>query len=167
MTDLKQAMLQAVDALGSNNPDIQLRAAVTLRAALAAPQPEPVGVLWQHEETGRTDFLPLDEGRVTESRWGRVGPLYLHPPQRQPLTVDELRRQHTKIEQLKAERDALKVDAERYRWLRKADRETLNDGMDNLNAIDTVFVCTGIGEATGFYEEELDFSFYLFLIFWK
>ena len=28
---------------------------------------------------------------------------------------------------LKAERDALKADAERYRWLRKADRETLND----------------------------------------
>ena len=107
MTDLKQAMLQAVDALGSNNPDIQLRAAVTLRAALAAPQPEPVGVLWQHEETGRTDFLPLDEGRVTESRWGRVGPLYLHPPQRQPLTVDELRRQHSEIEALKAERDAV------------------------------------------------------------
>lgn len=59
---------------------------------------------------------------------------------------------------LLAERDALKADAERYRWLRKADRETLNDEMDNLNAIDTVCVCTGIGEATGFYEEELDIA---------
>jgi hypothetical protein len=62
------------------------------------------------------------------------------------------------IKALKAERDAYKVDAERYRWLRKADRETLNDEMDNLNAIDTVCVCTGIGEATGFYEEELDMA---------
>ena len=36
MTDFKQAMLQALDALDSDNPDIHLRAAVTLRAALAA-----------------------------------------------------------------------------------------------------------------------------------
>ena len=32
--------------------------------------------------------------------------------------VTELRRQHSEIEQLKAERDALLADAERYRWLR-------------------------------------------------
>ena len=31
---------------------------------------------------------------------------------------DELRRQHSEIEQLKAERDALLADAERYRYLR-------------------------------------------------
>ena len=30
----------------------------------------------------------------------------------------ELRRQHCEIEQLKAERDAVVADAERYRWLR-------------------------------------------------
>ena len=42
MTDLRQAMLQAVEALDSDNPDIQLRAAVTLRAALAAPQLDQV-----------------------------------------------------------------------------------------------------------------------------
>ena len=91
MTDLKQAMLQAavmlkVGAPAYNTDDVL----EVLEAALALPQPEPVGVLWQHEETGRTDFLPLDEGRVTESRWGRVGPVYLHPPQRQPLTGEEL-----------------------------------------------------------------------------
>ena len=60
MTDFKQAMLQALDALDSNNPDIHLRAAVTLRAALAAqqpqfeavtPQPQP-NVLPDHEEYG-------------------------------------------------------------------------------------------------------------------
>ena len=46
MTDLRQAAQQALDALDSNNPDIQLRAAVTLRAALAAPQPEPLSDLY-------------------------------------------------------------------------------------------------------------------------
>ena len=30
----------------------------------------------------------------------------------------ELRRQHSEIEALKAERDALRADAERYQWLR-------------------------------------------------
>ena len=77
MTDLRQAMLQALEALDSDNPDIQLRAAVTLRVALAAQQPEPVA--WR-----------------LESRW-EVEPLYTHPPQRQ----------HDEIEQLKAERDVL------------------------------------------------------------
>ena len=45
MADLRQAAQQALDALDSNNPDIQLRAALTLRAALSAPQPQPVAVI--------------------------------------------------------------------------------------------------------------------------
>ena len=49
MADLRQAAQQALDALDSNNPDIQLRAALTLRAALAAPQPltlDQVSMIW-------------------------------------------------------------------------------------------------------------------------
>jgi hypothetical protein len=41
MTTLRQAAQQALEALDSEHPDIQLRAAVALRAALAQ-EPEPV-----------------------------------------------------------------------------------------------------------------------------
>ena len=44
MIDLRQAAQQAIEALDSDNPDIQLRAAVTLRAALAQPAQEPVAL---------------------------------------------------------------------------------------------------------------------------
>lgn len=37
MTALREAAQQALEALGSDNPDIQLRAAIALRAALAQP----------------------------------------------------------------------------------------------------------------------------------
>lgn len=41
MTD-RELMQQALDALDSDNPDIQLRAATALRARLAQPEPELV-----------------------------------------------------------------------------------------------------------------------------
>ena len=44
MTDLRKAAQQAIEALDSDNPDIQLRAAVTLHAALAQPAQEPVAL---------------------------------------------------------------------------------------------------------------------------
>ena len=39
----REAMKQALEALESDNPDIQLRAAIALRAALDTPEPEPFG----------------------------------------------------------------------------------------------------------------------------
>lgn len=42
MSDLRKAAQQALEALDSDHPDIHLRAAITLRAALAQPEPEPV-----------------------------------------------------------------------------------------------------------------------------
>ena len=41
MTDLRTAAQQALEALDSEHPDIQLRAAVALRAALAQEEQEP------------------------------------------------------------------------------------------------------------------------------
>jgi hypothetical protein len=41
MTTLREAAQMALDALDSDNPDIQLRAATHLRAALAQPEQEP------------------------------------------------------------------------------------------------------------------------------
>lgn len=88
MTDLRQAAQMALDALDSDNPDIQLRAAVTLRAALAAPQPEPVAYYDSQKEkiiwARRTRY---SEPLVTDLP---ILPLYLHPPQRQPLTDEEI-----------------------------------------------------------------------------
>lgn len=40
---LRQAAQQALEALESDHPDIQLRAAIALRAALAEPEQEPFG----------------------------------------------------------------------------------------------------------------------------
>ena len=39
MSDLRKAAQQALEALDSDHPDIQLRAAITLREALAQPDP--------------------------------------------------------------------------------------------------------------------------------
>lgn len=54
---------------------------------------EPVAWLWQHRETGRTRVLMPDERTATDvaAAWDVVGPLYLAPPQRKPLTEEEIR----------------------------------------------------------------------------
>lgn len=44
MTTLREAAQMALDALDSDNPDIQLRAATHLRAALAQPEREWQGL---------------------------------------------------------------------------------------------------------------------------
>ena len=87
MADLRQAMLQALDALDSNNPDIQLRAAVTLRAALAAQQPVAFYNFQTHKMRWAkpTTYDQLVSVDVPEL------PLYAHPPQRQPLTDEQMR----------------------------------------------------------------------------
>ena len=58
---------------------------------LAQPEQEPVAYLWQHSETGRTRVLEKDQVWTASNPWKRVGPLYLHSPQRQPLTGEQLR----------------------------------------------------------------------------
>ena len=54
------------------------------------PEPEPVAYLWQHGETGRTRVIEKDQVWTASNQWNRVGPLYLHPPQRKPLTRQEV-----------------------------------------------------------------------------
>ena len=54
------------------------------------PEPEPVAYLWQHGETGRTRIIEKDQVWTASNQWNRVGPLYLHPPQRKPLTDEEI-----------------------------------------------------------------------------
>jgi len=51
-----------------------------------------VAWLWQHRETGRPRVLMPDERTATDvaAAWDVVGPLYLAPPQRKPLTEEEI-----------------------------------------------------------------------------
>ena len=79
MIDLRQAAQQAIEALDSDNPDIQLRAAVTLRAALAQPAQEPVAL---HDAWSLREVYFDEDGEPSMHR---------SPPQRPwvGLTEDE------------------------------------------------------------------------------
>jgi hypothetical protein len=116
MSDLRKAAQELIATsescdidrgTGSWAPDDAWSALVdALEDALAQPEPvevrqgweymrekgllqEPVAYLWQHSETGRTRIIEKDQVWTASNPWKRVGPLYLHPPQRKPLT-DEL-----------------------------------------------------------------------------
>ena len=78
MTDLRKAAEQALEALDSDNPDIQLRAAIALRQALAQPEQEPVVYLdeglgafyWPNQYKKGVGFTPLYA--VPPHRWSNV-----------------------------------------------------------------------------------------------
>jgi hypothetical protein len=74
----REAMQVALEALDSDNPDIQLRAAIALRQALETEQ-EPVA--WMHNfiEGNVITHIPADIGHHPE-RWT---PLYTTPPKRE------------------------------------------------------------------------------------
>lgn len=99
---LKEAAQMALDALDSDNPDIQLRAATHLRAALAQPEQDPV---WGDSQVTKPEIVAeqkaMNEGlrKMVEQEpvawWhdmgdvvdlnvsGRGTPLYTAPPQRE------------------------------------------------------------------------------------
>ena len=60
------------------------------QAAQQQAEPTPVAFMWQHSETGFVNFLPLFDTQIIGARWFCVGPLYLHPPKLQPLTLDQV-----------------------------------------------------------------------------
>jgi hypothetical protein len=78
-----EALKLAIEALDSENPDIQLRAALALRTALTQPAQEPVA--WLMYKGTHKDSFWLDKGdaynfeMTPEHRWE---PLYTTPPQR-------------------------------------------------------------------------------------
>lgn len=59
---------------------------------VAEPVHEPVAWLWKHRETGRPRFLMPNERTATDVAyaWDVVGPLYLAPPQRKPLSTEQI-----------------------------------------------------------------------------
>lgn len=76
MSDLRQAAQQALEALDSDHPDIQLRAAITLRAALAQPEQKPVA--WRYQSKLGNGYLTEKRAEASED-WHET-PLYTAPP---------------------------------------------------------------------------------------
>ncbi len=98
MDELRKAAQMALEALESD-PDAMVEvtenhwhytrdlALDALRAALAQPEQEPVA--WMQKE----DFIDSEglwDERKTVNCEGDGTPLYTHPPQRKPLTVDQI-----------------------------------------------------------------------------
>ena len=83
---------RAEDAIPANCPAVQHLwvAKHNLSEALAAPQPEPVVLMWQNGITGRITFLPPSHYLDTGAGWFCRGPVYLHPPKRQPLSDTDI-----------------------------------------------------------------------------
>lgn len=60
-------------------------------------------------------------------------------------------------DQLKAEVEALRKDAERYRWLRHVARmDGIENDMEEIGALGSIFVCVRPGEAHSAFGESLD-----------
>ena len=93
MTD-RELMQMALDALDSDNPDIQLRAATHLRAALAQPEQEPWGYI-SHKAWKMPVFVEADDLQAANLPFNNPDytPVYKAPPQRewQRLTDEEIK----------------------------------------------------------------------------
>jgi hypothetical protein len=74
-----------------------LVAATALRARLAQPEPEPVAWMYQHEDTGLTMCVVVQQVEPgfekNNPKWQKIMPLYNAPPQRewQGLTENEIK----------------------------------------------------------------------------
>jgi hypothetical protein len=104
---LRQAAQQALEALDllakSEHPatnfttksggriyphKVAVDAGAALRTALAEPEQEPVA--WYDSISGWTDFTFYKPHRKPSSPSAKWIPLYTHPPQRKPLTDEEI-----------------------------------------------------------------------------
>ena len=68
MTDLRKAAEMALEALDSDNPDIQLRAAIALRQALAQPEQEPVECMCGLCKLGKREWVGLTDEEIAEGQ---------------------------------------------------------------------------------------------------
>ena len=104
MTALREAAQQALksleDAINEWAEEMEFRSCVsaadawiesadTLRDALAHPAPEPEPVAWMvYTLDGKSAFVTDNPKDFTQDH--RALPLYTHPPQRKPLTDEEI-----------------------------------------------------------------------------
>jgi hypothetical protein len=99
---LREAAQQALEALEANRANWKEKtdAIVALRTALAEPEQEPVA--WRYElataifESGEYSgwrcTISEKEPCAPENSIRNLQPLYTHPPQRKPLTDEEMKR---------------------------------------------------------------------------
>ena len=95
VTDLRKAAQMALEALDGDHPDIQLRAAITLRAALAQPEQEPdesvifyrcKGCAFAYEPDCPTSCDCMSEAGFLKVKY------FTHQSKHRPLTDEELKR---------------------------------------------------------------------------
>ena len=87
-----EALKMALEALeGADQIDCDMQAAITaIKEALAHPEQEPVAWMFQHDETGRMNYVSNDGIHDPtmflgmNPRYALVCPLYTTPPQRKP-----------------------------------------------------------------------------------
>lgn len=101
MSKQREALEKALDALDSDNPDIMLRASISIREALAEPDPEQKPVAWMYHGILHNGTLhdrpsliwrPEYMDALSASMGAKATPLYTAPPQRKPLTDEQLRK---------------------------------------------------------------------------
>lgn len=92
MTTLREAAQQALEALGSSlyPQPRQVAAIAALRAALAEPVQEPVAWLFTNLQSGDYDFCYQEDEHNHDREMWHKQPLYSAPPQRKPLTEEEI-----------------------------------------------------------------------------
>lgn len=76
-----------MDSTGSGIPAWIAKSQTAIRAALAEPQPEPVAWVSKHALDRIKDF---DGTIYANGGFDDAVPLYAHPPQRQPLSDEEI-----------------------------------------------------------------------------
>jgi hypothetical protein len=89
VSELHKAAEMALEELEYIRYGDQFRKTIdTLRAALAQPDPEPEPVAWMSTNKA---WMWSNKDKIPERWTGDVIPLYARPPQRKPLTEEEIR----------------------------------------------------------------------------
>ena len=96
MTTLREAAQQALEALEQDNPSGRTATITLLRAALDEPEQEPVAWMYTGVKSDGTThgphlvWKPEYMDAMSASKGAQATPLYTAPPQRKPLTEEEL-----------------------------------------------------------------------------
>ena len=96
---MKETLKMALETLEYAGPswiDARQPAITAIKEALAQPEQEPVAWMFQHNETGRMSYVSNDglHNPTTfiemNPRYALVCPLFTTPPQRKPLSDEEI-----------------------------------------------------------------------------